>query len=449
MVGKEACTRLHARGIAGQMPNQEAVTIRASVRPGCLDQLRAVLSSINADVESNPLLPFGKMSGVHFARFVILDDAAVAGRIVPASLVFASNVDAPASAHLEELISHASGLDAVWQHCVGYPPLQGRSRPARQEFLESHMIASQAFYVNTVGRAVRQAREEAALRESLQVALDGMLTDRRETRRSQPEVAQLLRTRCRENPQLKAMLEPAEGLSDEWRDNEIATIVCAAAAALLAAPFLLVLSIPWLLSLRVLESRDARAEPLRLGLYRRGTLASAEDHVVQNQFSAVGCVKQHWLRRLTLRVLLAAADFATKHHFNKGDLGTVPLLGLNGVDTIHFAQWIVIDDGYRVLFLSNYDGSLTSYMDDFINKVAWGLNAVFSHGENYPATRWLVLDGATDEQAFKAFLQKHQIPTQSWYSGYKDSSALNLANSAAIRAGLANATEPNDWVARL
>jgi hypothetical protein len=33
-----------------------------------------------------------------------------------------------------------------------------------------------------------------------------------------------------------------------------------------------------------------------------------------------------------------------------------------------------------MLFASNYDGSLESYMDDFINKVAWGLNLVFSNG---------------------------------------------------------------------
>ena len=33
-----------------------------------------------------------------------------------------------------------------------------------------------------------------------------------------------------------------------------------------------------------------------------------------------------------------------------------------------------------MLFMSNYDGSLESYMDDFINKVGWGLNLSFSHG---------------------------------------------------------------------
>ena len=75
-------------------------------------------------------------------------------------------------------------------------------------------------------------------------------------------------------------------------------------------------------------------------------------------------------------------------------------------------------------------------MDDFLNKVAWGLNAVFSHGESYPPTRWLVLDGATDEQAFKAFLQKHQIPHAGVVPPNKNLSALNLGNNEAIRGGL-------------
>lgn len=426
------------------MPHQEAVTIRAWIKPSEIDALRASLARVNADIEANALVPFGSMPDVHFARFVILDDAPVGDRIVPASLVYAGNVDAPSSAHLDALTACGPGLDAIWQHCDGYPPASLRTAATRLEYLNAHMIPTAAFYVNTIGRSVRQARSEAALRDALQTALD-----RSRTSRTHGDVAAVLRKHCRDDPSLRDLLEPAEGLSGEWRTNEIATIVRTAVGALIVAPLAIVVGIPWVLYLRRLEIQDASAAPLRLGANRRGQLAIAEDHVVQNQFSAVGSVKPHWLRRLTLRVLLAAADFATRHHFNKGDLGTVPPLGLNGVDTIHFAQWIVLDDGYRVLFLSNYDGSLTSYMDDFINKVAWGLNAVFSHGENYPATRWLVLDGASDEQNFKAFLQKHQIPTQAWYSGYKDSSALNLTNNAAIRAGLAGESHSPDWVTRL
>ena len=65
--------------------------------------------------------------------------------------------------------------------------------------------------------------------------------------------------------------------------------------------------------------------------------------------------------------------------------------------TIHFARWVFIDGKRRMFFASNYDGSLESYMDDFIDKVAWGLNLVFSNGVGYPRTSWLVRGGARNE----------------------------------------------------
>ncbi len=138
--------------------------------------------------------------------------------------------------------------------------------------------------------------------------------------------------------------------------------------------------------------------------------------------------------------------------YTHGDLGTVQPLGLHGVDTIHFARWVSIDRGRRVVFMSNYDGSFEAYMDDFINKVAWGLNGVFSHGVNYPPTRFMVFGGARDEQAFKAFLRHRQVLTDVWYSAYPELTAANIANNAAIRAGLARDLDDEEaarWLQRL
>ena len=44
-----------------------------------------------------------------------------------------------------------------------------------------------------------------------------------------------------------------------------------------------------------------------------------------------------------------------------------------------------------MFFSSNYDGSLESYMNDFIDKAAWGLNAIFSNGDGFPRTSLPVL----------------------------------------------------------
>jgi len=91
-------------------------------------------------------------------------------------------------------------------------------------------------------------------------------------------------------------------------------------------------------------------------------------------------------------------------------------------------------------------------MDDFIDKVWWGLNAVFSNGVGYPRTRWLIFGGARDERVFKHVLRRRQQPVQVWYSAYPDLTARNLRNNQQLRAGLAggmNDRQASDWLARL
>jgi hypothetical protein len=122
------------------------------------------------------------------------------------------------------------------------------------------------------------------------------------------------------------------------------------------------------------------------------------------------------------------------------------------VKTIHFARWVFIDDKRRMFFASNYDGSLESYMDDFVDKVAWGLNLVFSNGVGYPKTRWLAFGGAKDELAFKDYLRVHQVPTHVWYSAYGRLTALNIQQNERIRAGLHRDLSGDDeraWVQSL
>ena len=97
-------------------------------------------------------------------------------------------------------------------------------------------------------------------------------------------------------------------------------------------------------------------------------------------------MKPGLFRRATATVVLGVVNFGTRHLFNRGSL--------TGVKTIHFARWVFLDGKRRIIFASNYDGSLESYMGDFIDKVAWGLNAVFSNGVGYPRTSWLVAGGA-------------------------------------------------------
>lgn len=431
------------------MRAQEAVTVRAWLRPGAEEALSALLHTVSADVAANPLVPFAAFGTVHFARFVILPEARdLEGRVIPPSLVYAANVDGRGDVHLRELVREAAvGVDRIFEQCEGYPEAADRDDRSRFDYLARRRIRTQAFYVNTLGRTAQQVREEALLRESLEQELDALpaaaLADGEAVRAH-------LQNRVRTEPRLAFAQRPAGRPPLRSRIRERAAFFGGLVLLLLLLPLLLLVLPAFLILLRFHETRDARAMGrLRLAAEERFELRLHEDRVVQNQLSAVGNVKPGAFRLFTLRVLLAGVDFAARHVYRSGDLGTAKLLGLHGVDTIHFAQWIVLDGGRRVLFFSNYDGSLVSYMDDFVNKVAWGLNAVFSNGMHYPATRWLVLDGAKDEQQFKAFLHRHQLPTQAWYTAHARYTARNLSNNAAIRRALFARRPAAELLARL
>jgi hypothetical protein len=96
---------------------------------------------------------------------------------------------------------------------------------------------------------------------------------------------------------------------------------------------------------------------------------------------------------------------------------------------------VFIDGKTRVLFASNYDGSHESYMDDFINKAAWGLNLAFSNGFGWPRTDWLLKGGARHELNFKYYQRRHQLPTQVWYKAYPGLTLTDLERNRRIREG--------------
>ena len=116
----------------------------------------------------------------------------------------------------------------------------------------------------------------------------------------------------------------------------------------------------------------------------------------------MGDVKPGRFRRWLVIALLRLLDYASRHIFRRGYL--------TRVQTIHFARWVLLDDDRRLLFASNYDGSLESYMDDFINKVAWGINVVFGNGVGFPRVSWLFQGGAEFEGKYKRYLRRHQMP---------------------------------------
>jgi Dyp-type peroxidase family len=162
---------------------------------------------------------------------------------------------------------------------------------------------------------------------------------------------------------------------------------------------------------------------------------------MQNPFSALSFRKPSRLRLATAAGFLWLAKYVVRYFFDREDLV--------GIKTIHFARWTFIDDKRRMLFTTSYDGSHENYMGDFIDLVAWGMNAIFSHGPQWPRTRWLLIDGAWDEGPFKRHNVNRMLETRVFYSAYPNLSAVTIAENARLRAGLSKPQHQKrgiDWL---
>jgi hypothetical protein len=429
---------------------QSTFMVLAPIAPGREDDLRALLAGMTtgggvADPE-NALVPFGRFDRLHFARFVIVE-ARNAGDVAayhmpeepwPPSLAFLGDCDGPADTFLAELARRAGeGLRRIFSHCAGFAPgtdlLLWMARRERRPA---------ATYVNRIGRTVRQVREEHALHRALRDHLD-RAPDGDETPLALSRRLQELVTGERRAGRL--VLSAPASTPTGWRVRDAADLVAFPLALAALAPALALASPLLALRLRQHEVQDpvidGRADPARVR-----ELSQLEDHDVTNQFTVFGQVKPGRFRRHTLSALLRLLDWSMRHVYGRrGNLARV--------QSIHAARWVLLDDKRRLLFASNYDGSVESYMDDFINKVAWGINLVFGNGMSYPPTEWLVRGGAKDERHYKRTLRRHQIPTDVWYNAHPGLTVVDLARNTRIREGIerppATDEEARAWLSLL
>ncbi len=84
----------------------------------------------------------------------------------------------------------------------------------------------------------------------------------------------------------------------------------------------------------------------------------------------------------------------------------------------------MIDDGRRLMMVSDYDGSWENYIDEFAEMILSGLDAIWETSLAYPP------DGARDLPAFKSFLRNHQVPAEVFFSAYPRETVLNIVNDS-------------------
>ena len=417
------------------MMPQANLFVAAPLKMDRVAELKSLLVSMNVDPgmanPQNPIVPFGQFDRLHFARFVILEDQSLDDihtayglprRDYPVMLAFIADFDGDADDFRAELASRAGdGLCRIFSFCEGFSADADLVRWMKRA--EKHAATA---YVNWVGRTVQRIREDDALRRVLQTYLHSnaavfALKDSRDVHRSLRAFVEVEKAAGR----IKLSEEEPTPFGCQLR--KVVHLVGVPLILLALAP-VLVLYLPlFIFQLRSREKSDMEIAP-RPDPKHEAALAQLEDHDVTNQFSVMGGIKPGLFRRWTLSFLLWLVNYTARHVYIRGHLARV--------STIHFARWVFINGKDRLVFASNYDGSLESYMEDFINKAGWGLNLVFSNGISYPTTNWLVLEGSKNEQKFKNCLRRHQLSTQVWYNAHPGLSAFDLKRNALIRDGI-------------
>jgi hypothetical protein len=433
------------------MTPQSTFTIMAPIDPRREAELLELLSSMNdapgQAKGDNALVPFAQLDTLHFARFVILDDKTLEDVRVydldvptyPRYLAFLGDVDGDPTAFLEELVQKSEqGLRAIFSCCEGFE--QGTDLAGWMKDHDNRVIAN---YVNCRGRTVRRIREETALKQ----ALDEYLHTHEAVLGGDPPreiLAKLQKFVADEKSAGRLTLSVDGPTPVGWWIRNALHLVGVPLLLLLALPILIVVAPVLVIRLRHLEKTDAElCTPVDQA--HSGALAFLEDRDVTNQFNAMASRKPGFVRLVTLLGVLATVDYAARHLVRPGRLGRIR--------TIHFARWVLLDGKRRGTFFSNYDGTVESYMDDFINKAGFGLNAIFCNAIGYPRTNWLVRDGCQDEQKYRNFLRRHTLPSQVWYKAYPGLTAIDLERNRRIREGLESSSMTEqairDWVALL
>ena len=436
------------------MTPQSSFMVTATIRDQQIAPLRRLLAGMNkenipghADPD-NSLVPFGRFSDLHFARFMIIEantadeikEFGVTPRPWRPTLAFLGEFDGNRDLFFAELVEFAgAGLNKIFSFCDGY---SGESSQLMQ-WMQDNNKEPDANYINWIGRTVKQVHEEDALHKSLSSYLQQIDTN---TRLDSPyELRQELLSHVElEKHAGRLMLTPEEPTPPDWKKRELRHLIAVPVILLLLTPLFLLIAPFYALRLRMLERSDPELFIRPEAAYIK-KMADQEDFDVSNQYNVFGDVKPGYFRLYSFKFILLLTDYLARHVYNRGFLARIR--------TIHFARWVFMDDNHRVFFASNYDGSHESYMDDFINKAGFGLNLTFSNAVGYPTTRWIIKEGAQREQPFKYTQRRHQLATEVWYKAYPGLTATELARNSRIRNGVeirqSSVAEIRDWLSMI
>lgn len=361
-------------------------------------------------------------STTHFARWVLLppsqaEDGTIIGERT--LLAFETNFDGELEAHVADLrVSLGSLMDGAFRGADGYPG--SNELPPLTKFFREGSRRAAAFYIAHGGLSVPTVRGDAALKNAVEKRL-AELSRGSVVAPSEPlSLAEDLQRVARG-------LAAERGLTLGYIDRGLNQNPPSALATALSAPLQVltafVLAPFFELRDAIVRRRQPSFDTPELVAKRDG-IGLEEDRVDQNGLTHLVPIKPGWYRLFALRTMVLLVTALAAAGALVGRLG--------GIQTIHFARWVVLSDR-RLLFFSNYDGSWEAYLGDFIDKASLGLTMIWTNTVWYPKTRLLLFKGATDETAFKAWTRAYQVPTQVWYSAYPTLSVNDVLKNARVR----------------
>jgi len=391
------------------------------------NQVNPVTKLLYQGGKGNPCLeegvfPFQKLESVHFGRWVVVP----ATESLPASLIYAANIDGSVENHLNEVVDNIpEGLDKILEHCQGYPIADARTKASRLDYLKKYKIVTQGFYTGAPNRTVKQVHQEAKLHQ----AIKAYIKENKGNWKSSKEAFTALKLKFKNDEQWNW----AKANYQLPKVNILLTVLF----VLLILALLPLILIAIILIRFFYETRE-HPESItqnQIPLERLAVLKDQEDIIYQNQLSQVFETKTG-LRRMMLRFLLWATTIAARIVFVKGQLFGTP--------TIHFARWVLIDKGQRFVFFSNFDGSFDEYLGDFVDNNGWGLNLIYGAAKGYPKTFFMIGGGSYKILEFMGWGRNTQVPTPIWYSAYPWYGQQQIISKTILRKEIFNSKIPGE-----
>jgi hypothetical protein len=399
------------------MPTDGLLVI-ASVRAGKEEHLRRTLNVLGNDIRgthtsdltSLPRIEFGQGCCIHFARLALLDDSERGqGR---KRLLLSTDYDGDWQDHVAELIGLTHQPEEIWGCCEGYSGAE--SFP---QFIRAHTIHPETYYIAFQETKLAAVRSAIDVRESFQQAL------------ADPAAHPILEVVAHLFAAIKVLRKCAHALLVPLQSIRGVFLMALGVIRLMRqqgtrpvfnAAMQVNASLDrlwWSRWLNVVFANRRTPAPHRYTqahpVAPPGPLTSEhppEDAVLQNQLTLLTVIRPEYERHL--RALLPLIDLYGRT--------MAPTGSLLGISTIHTVRWAIIDQGRRLLMVSNYDGTWENYIDEFAEMILSGLDALWMSAPGYPVA------GAQDVEALKQFLRSHQIAANVFYSAYPEASVLNV-----------------------